>query len=253
MHKKPSSSWENSHQWYNEAVGASGHYYHEHLILPGLLRLLKLSPTASVLDVACGQGVLARSIPPVARYVGLDISQSLIQSAKKFKSPNHFSFTVHDATKPFPEGLGVFSHAAIVLALQNIESPIDVLKHIHAHLGPKGKLAIVLNHPSFRIPRQSGWIIDPSKKLQSRRVDRYMSALNIPIATHPSQKDASSSTLSFHTPLSFFFKILKETGFHVLELEEWCSDKKSSGKMSTMEDRAREEFPLFLTLIAEKS
>jgi hypothetical protein len=35
-------------------------------------------------------------------------------------------------------------------------------------------------------------------------------------------------------------------------MEEWCSDKKSEGAAARMEDRARKEFPLFLTILASK-
>ena len=35
--------------------------------------------------------------------------------------------------------------------------------------------------------------------------------------------------------------------------EEWISDKRSMGKRAGMENRAREEFPLFLAILAKKS
>jgi len=42
-------------------------------------------------------------------------------------------------------------------------------------------LVIVLNHPCFRIPRQSGWGIDEKNKLQFRKVIKYMSPMEIPL------------------------------------------------------------------------
>ena len=41
-------------------------------------------------------------------------------------------------------------------------------------------------------------------------------------------------------------------GFAVLEIEEWVSDKKSTGAKGKMENRARAEIPLFMTLICQK-
>ncbi len=29
------TSWQKVSRWYNDAVGEEGHYYHQHLILPG--------------------------------------------------------------------------------------------------------------------------------------------------------------------------------------------------------------------------
>jgi hypothetical protein len=39
----------------------------------------------------------------------------------------------------------------------------------------------------------------------------------------------------------------------ILVIDEWVSDKKSMGKCAAQENRARQEFPLFLTLIAQKT
>lgn len=253
MNKKPSTSWESSHDWYNQTVGKIGHYYHEHIVLPNALRLLHLHKEETLLDIACGQGVLARALPLIKRYVGLDISQGLIDKAKSYTYPQEVSFYVHDVTLPFPDTLGTFDKACILLALQNIEKAEAVIAHAASHLKKGGSFLLVLNHPCFRIPRQSGWTIDAGKKLQSRRVDRYMEPLSIPIATHPSQKESSPTTWSFHHPLSYYFSLLAQNKFTVSALEEWISDKKSTGKMASMEDRARKEFPLFVAILAKLS
>ena len=245
------SSWENSQKWYNDIVGPQGHYYHTQVVLPNTLRLLNLNLNSTLLDVACGQGVLARAIGKVKHYCGYDLSSSLINEAKKLNKFKNFTFFVHDATKTLDPSLGLFSHAACLLALQNIPSPQEVFRYISAHLESGGKFVFVINHPSFRIPRMSGWIIDEKKKLQSRRLDAYMSHQKIPIATHPSQPN-SQNTLSFHYPLSYFCDALKNSGFYIETVEEWCSNKTSTGKMATQENRARKEFPLFMAIVAIK-
>lgn len=248
MSKQQKTSWESSAKWYDESVGEKGHYYHEHVILPNLLKLMELSKSSKVLDLACGQGILARHLPTGASYLGIDIAPSLIKAAKE---RTKHSFLVKDVTKKMELSAADFTHATIILALQNIGDPLAVLKNAAAHLVPKGKLFIVLNHPSFRIPRQSSWGIDEAKKLQYRRVDSYLSSLKIPIQTHPG-KGNEVQTLSFHHPLMSFTKWLKEAGFAIVEIEEWISDKKSTGGRAKMENRAREEFPLFMTLVAQK-
>ncbi|MBS0630007.1 MAG: class I SAM-dependent methyltransferase [Verrucomicrobia bacterium] len=254
MTRQQKTSWESSAKWYDEAVGEKGHYYHEHVIFPNLLRLMGLAKTSDpkVLDVACGQGILARQLPKGVIYTGIDISPSLIQSAKEKADKKHHRFLVQDATLQMVLPERDFTHATVILALQNIEGVLQVLKNIHRHLIPGGKLFIVLNHPCFRIPRQSSWGIDEAKKLQYRRVDCYLSPLEIPIQTHPGKNDAVQ-TLSFHHPLMSYTKWLKEAGFVILEIEEWISDKKSTGAKARMENRSREEFPLFLTLVCKHS
>jgi hypothetical protein len=118
-------------------------------------------------------------------------------------------------------------------------------------LSDRGTLVVVLNHPAFRIPRQSSWGIDESNKLQYRKIMRYMSPLEIPITAHPGQKN-SAVTWTYHHPLSDYVSMLAKSGFMIERLEEWVSDKTSEGSAKKQENRAREEFPLFLAIKAKK-
>jgi ubiquinone/menaquinone biosynthesis C-methylase UbiE len=245
--RKP-TSWETVHEWYDRAVGEEGHYYHQNIILPKTLNLL--GAAKSVLDIGCGQGIFARKCPKQIGYAGIDISPSLISKAKALTPWRKDCFFVHDAEEPLPcKG---HSHAVLILALQNMANPQAVLKNIYDALEKQGSLIVVLNHPCFRIPRLSGWHIEQKKKLQSRRIDSYMSSIEIPIQANPSQGNQSSQSLSFHHSLSYFAKILHEARFSITLLEEWCSDKTSTGSAARMENRARKEFPLFLAIVAQK-
>ncbi len=244
------TSWESSASWYDKAVGAKGHYYHQQVILPGVLGLLKLKHGDAVLDLACGQGILARHLPKGVSYLGIDASPSLIRSAQAALPKGKFA--VHDLQQPVSLGEERFSHAVCMLALQNLEAPLPLLKTASQYLQQGGVLCLVLNHPCFRIPRQSQWGIDEKKKLQYRRMDTYMSPLKVPIQTHPSMDKDSPVTFSFHRPLSAYSALLKQAGFALLSLEEWCSDKKSEGKQAGLENRSRREFPLFLAIEAKK-
>ncbi len=249
---KVKSSWEDVNKWYNGQVGEEGHYYHKQLILPALQPHLSGEGDLSLLDLGCGQGILARTLPPTFSYVGIDGSPSLIQSAKAIsKNPKH-QFLFADATKKLPLTKRDFSHAAIVLALQNMEHQDKAIENAASHLRAGGKLMIVLNHPCFRIPRQSSWGIDEQKKLQYRRIERYMSPLKIPIQMHPGKKEQSEQTWSFHHPLADYTRWLKNAGMAIEEIQELCSDKESTGKAAKMENRSRAEFPLFLVIFATK-
>jgi len=246
--KKISTSWEPIGSWYNQSVGKEGLYFHKQIIIPGILRLLELEGKSSLLDLACGQGILSRSVPRGLSYVGVDLAGSLIAEAKKLNKNSNHNFFVSDATQKLPITKTDFSHAAIVLAIQNIEHPLLAFTNVAKHLQSGGKFIVVMNHPCYRIPRQSSWGIEESKKMQYRRIDCYMSDLTIPMAANPSKGEKSTVTWSFHHPLSKYFEWLIQAGFVVDALEEWCSDKISEGKAAKMENRARKEFPLFLCL-----
>lgn len=250
--KKPKTSWEPVEKWYRGIVGDEGHYYHQKIVIPGVLRLLNLSSSSKLLDLGCGNGILARNIPKEVVYHGIDIAPSFIKEAAGKDPSKAHRYSVGDATKPLPIKGETFTHAAIILALQNIESPLLVFKNAASHLEKGGDFVIVLNHPCYRIPRQSSWQIDEPKKLQYRRIDRYMNPMEIPIQAHPSKGEASPATTSFHHPISQYMHWLREAGFVLVDMEEWCSDKVSTGSASKMENRSREEFPLFLTLLARK-
>lgn len=245
------TAWQGFGPWYHELVGGKGHYYHQRIVVPGVLRLLRLRPRSSLLDLACGQGILSRHLPKKVDYWGVDASTTLIDAARAH-APKGASFLVADVTRPLPLEKQDFSHASIVLALQNMESPGNAIRTASSHLHSGGRLVLVLNHPCFRIPRQSSWGIDEASDTQYRRLNGYLSPQRIPMQVHPGQGDRSPVMWAFHHPLEYYFKALSQAGFAVLDLEEWVSDKTSIGTAARRENRARKEFPLFLALLARK-
>lgn len=238
------TSWQPVVKWYHENVGEEGHYYHKHVILPKIMAKLK---GKTVVDLACGQGVLGRHVDPHKEYVGYDIAPSFIRLAKQQdKSPQH-TYLVQDCTKPFTSTRR-YECGVCLLALQNMDELLPFFQNARKLLLPGSQLHLVLNHPCFRIPRQSSWGVDEEKKLQYRRMDRYLTPMKIPIQAAPSKGEQSAQTWSFHYALSAILKPAFQAGFQLSDLEEWISDKESTGKKSKMENRAREEFPLFLYL-----
>lgn len=251
MNGNKNTSWEKVGGWYNKTVGEKGSYYHEHVVIPNVLKLLNLHSGDNILDCACGQGILGRSLPSKVRYTGIDIAPTLVSYAKAKDPTKIHTYITGDITRSLPVG-DDFTHAAILLALQNIEHPEIVFQSLSAHLKLNGTVVMVINHPCFRIPRQSSWEIDEQSKLQYRRINRYMSPLSIPVSMHPGSKPGET-TWSFHFSLSAYVAMIVSAGFVIDALEEWTSDKESErGKTGKMENRARAEFPLFLAIRARK-
>lgn len=252
---KKETSWQGVSRWYNKSVGREGNYYHQTIILPGVMRLLEENGQmpGRLLDVGCGQGVLARRLPQSVDYLGLDLSEQLLQEAKRQDVSRRHRYMLHDMTTPLTlTREKPFDVATLVLALQNVEAQGQVIAHLTPHLAKGGRFIIVLNHPCFRIPRQSSWQIDEQKQCRFRRLERYLSPLSVPINMQPSLGEEAPVTWSFHYPISAYMQWLQENGCVLVAMEEWCSDKKSSGKYAKMENRSRQEFPLFLTLVARK-
>ncbi len=253
MLKSPfkNTSWSPVAKWYSGIVGDTGHYFHEHVIFPRLKSLLDPKSGESVLDVGCGQGVYARTLHHNVDYTGIDASKDLIAEAKKLTKNSKQVYYVADATKGLSVPESSFDHAICILAIQNMKDGSSVITNTAATLKNGGDLVIVINHPSFRIPRQSSWGKDEANKLEYRRVNRYLTPLEIPINAHPGLAD-SPMTWTYHAPLEYYVKAIKAAGMWVIDLEEWTSDKVSIGKAAKGENRARAEFPLFLAIKAVK-
>ena len=248
-----SSSWENVSAWYDEYLEKSDDTLQAKVIAPNLIRLLNFKKGDRVIDIACGQGYFSRLFAfGGAQVVGIDSSKSLIASAKE-KSKD-IKYLIHSADKIV--GVTDLSQdkAIIVLALENIDNVLGVLTEAKRVLIDGGSLHIVLMHPCFRIPKDSDWGYDETKKVQYRRTDLYMKEVAYAIDAHPGQKTAKKiTTTSYHRPLQWYFKLFKKVGFSVVGLEEWISHKESGvGPRKMAEDIARKEFPMFLYVELKK-
>jgi SAM-dependent methyltransferase len=243
------SNWNSAAKWYSKAVGESGHFYHQTLILPRIKLLLSQIKPASLMDLGSGQGVLARQLPNEIKYLGIDSSASLIKEAKRLDQNSAHKYRVADMAGNLDFIQEKFDFAACVLSLQNCNRADLAIKNISDLLHPTGHLLLVLNHPCFRIPRQSGWGVDPKTNLQYRYENRYLNPLKIPVRTEPSKGEQSPIAWSYHFSLQDLFKWLNQHHFAVTNLEEWTTGKQSEGKMAKAEDLARLEFPLFLSLL----
>ncbi len=243
---KSNTSWGGVANWYDEHLERDD-TYHEKVILPNLLRLLDIKKKDDVLDLACGQGFFAREYANLGGTVtAADISPELVEIAKK--KGGVITYHVASADKLGFLKEGSIDKGAIVLALQNIENYQAVLAEISRILKQEGKFYLVLNHPAFRIPKESDWGWDDKKTVQYRREDRYLSELRIPIEMNPGKK-GGTETISFHRPLQSYFKALTKAGLVCGRIEEWVSHKRSdSGPKAAAENRARAEFPLFMAI-----
>ncbi len=249
QNKPVKTSWGSHAKWYSGVVEEKGSYQKE-VILPGILRMLNLQKGQALLDIACGEGFFTREFNRLgADVLGIDAGAELIELAKKKSSPDVL-YRVADAKHLKFLNDGVFDVVTIILALQNIDEVVPVLKEAKRVLRKGGKLVFVINHPVLRIPKLSGWGWDEGQKLQYRKINGYMSELKLPIQMHPGDQP-KDVTWSFHRPLQFYFKALRQAGFLVEDLEEWTSNKKSQpGPKAKAEDRGRDEFPMFLALSA---
>ena len=242
--------WGSVADWYDQLVGDEGSEYHRQVIFPNLLRVLALEAGQSVVDVACGQGVFCRVLHEKGlRPTGVDAAVELIQAARQ-RSDTSIPFYVGDARELTFLRQNYYDAATCVLAIQNIDKIQPVFEGVARALAPGGKFALVMMHPCFRGPKYTFWGWDEEKAVQYRRVDRYLLPRKEPIVTHPGLKDGSY-TWSFHRPIGYYVKALRQAGLLVDAMEEWTSHKVSApGPRAGAENAARNEIPMFLAIRA---
>lgn len=249
--------WDPVAAWYDKLVGESGSDYHRHVILPAALRLLDVRPGESVIDVCCGQGVLAKPLlaAGVARFSGVDASRRLIEAARsRHGSDPRASFTVADACAPQASWAdGSHDAAACLMAVHDVPDVAGLFANLAAALKPGGRAVLVFMHPCFRIPRQTHWAWDNEQKIQYRRVDSYATPQEIPVTTHPG-KGTGGHTIFHHRPLAVLLGALGASGLALTACEELYSHRRSQagGPFSRAEHHAAAEIPLFMALKAEK-
>ncbi len=148
-----------------------------------------------------------------------------------------------------------FDAGICILALQNIKNLSVAVSEMSRVLKPGGRLVLVLNHPTFRVPGVSAWGFDPEKSVQFRRIDGYMSEISQEVDMTQGEKDPKKKkyTWSFHHPLQVYFKAFNKSGLVVTRLEEWISHKTSDkGSRKIAEDKSRKEISLFMCLELRK-
>ena len=238
---------------YDDILERQDGTYQKEVILPNLMRLLGAKTGENILDLACGQGFFAREIEATgAKVLAVDISSELINIARRH-SPKTIEYVVAPSHQlAFCPDKSI-DKVVIILALQNIENLTGTLDECSRVLKTGGRLFIVLNHPTFRIPKRSSWQWDIH--LEYRRIDAYMSESREKIETDQGEDVPTwkKFTVFFHRPLQVYFKGLMKAGFVISRLEEWVSHKQSkAGSRAIEENRIQKEIPLFLFLEAVK-
>lgn len=261
--KEGDTSWGGVASWYDRHLERVGDTYHEKVVYPNLLRLLgdekgQLQGLKGkhILDLACGQGQFSRLLADRGAFVaGVDLGKELIEIAEKNNTEHKFKVHYYNTASDDLYMLKDKTQDAVVclLALQNIEKLNETIAEVNRVLKDDGKFYCVLNHPSFRVPRESGWGFDENEKVQYRRVHAYLSESKIKIDMNPGSKTDKKYTVSFHRPLQVYVKALAKHGLAITRLEEWESHKKSEkGPKQQAEDRARKEIPLFMCIETRK-
>ena len=242
------TSWDAVAEWYSGMVGEGGHKYHRRLAIPALLDLLAPQAGEQMLDIGCGPAPLAPFIAEAgAHYSGVDASPRLLDAARDHHGHDG-TFYLGDARKLWAiRGLhaGSFDGATFLLSIQDMEPLSEVFRAAAWAVREGGRVVLLMTHPAFRIPRQSGWGYDDERKLVYRRIDRYLSPMAIPLR--------DGQTRSFHRPLHEYINSLGNNGLLVERMTEIDAyDEREAANQSRADNLADQQIPLFLGFRARR-
>jgi SAM-dependent methyltransferase len=189
-----------------------------------------------------------------ARFTGVEISPKLVSIARKRHGlyGTFIQADVRRLSRVRQIKKQSYDACVFLLSLQDMEPLQEAIQSAAWALKSGGRLVALLTHPCFRVPRQSGWGWDEGRKLRYRRIDRYLTEMEVPMKKHPGRTKGVSR--SYHRPLSAYVNELVKTGLFINQvLEIPCDLINHRGKRAKAHRRADQEFPLFMGLRAVKS
>ena len=196
---------DNAHAWVEWARSKELDHAFWNLNLPALLQLLP-PPGDLTLDVACGEGRLARRLKQLGHHVvGIEGSAALAQAARD-ADPMLEVHLADAADMPLRDD--VADLAIISLALMNMDDMPRVVHEVARVLRPAGHLCLSVLHPinSWGDAGDVGYF----------DTVRYVEQL---------ERDGHRMTFhETHRPLGHYFRALEDAGFLIEQLREPMPD-----------------------------
>ena len=150
--------WNAKAAFWDERMG-EGNAFQRLLVAPATERLLALREGELVLDVACGNGVMARRLAALgARVVACDFSEVFVERARTRTAPelrDRIEYTVADATEEeqlLALGEGRFDAAICNMAFMDMAAIEPLLRAARRLLKPEGRFVFCVTHPCFNMP-----------------------------------------------------------------------------------------------------
>ena len=248
------TNWDSVAPWYAQLLSEARSAPLEEVVLPGTLALLQPQKGERILDLACGEGTLARRLAGLGCVLsGVDASKELLDTA--IAHADGIDYHCLDARDLAQLQLHDMDAVTCVMALMNIDPLDPVIKALAATLKPGGRFVSVMLHPAFRAPRQTSWGLERERDgtRHYRRVDGYLSPGQFEIIMNPGAVaggDAPITTWTFHRPVQWYVRLFARYGLLIEGFEEWPAARLARDDAAMA--RLQREIPMFLALRARK-
>jgi 2-polyprenyl-3-methyl-5-hydroxy-6-metoxy-1,4-benzoquinol methylase len=222
-------AWEKKAVFWDERMG-EGNAFQRVLISPATERLLKVRPTETVLDVACGNGVFSRRLAELgAAVVAIDFSEKFVELARARTEETGYAdaveYLVADATdeaRMLTLGEERFDAAVCNMALMDMPTIDPLLHALHRLLKPEGRFVFSVPHPAFNSNAVRLLLEEEDRdgalvETYSVKVSGY---LHVPPGKGVGMPGEPVPHPYFHRPLSELFGACFGAGFTVDGMEE---------------------------------
>ena len=219
-------AWDENACFWDEKMG-EGNDFFNFLEWPSILRLLNPKPGQSVLDIATGNGLIARKLAALEVNVdAIDFSEKLLGIAEAKPNPggriNYYNLDVTNERKLLSLGTHKFDSAICNMALFDISDIFPIFTTLPHLLKPSGIFVFTITHPAFNNASCTHMVeeIDEGGKLRtvySIKISNYMSptqTFGIAMRTQPKPH------IYFDRPLEDYLHPGFENGFVLDGFEE---------------------------------
>ncbi len=221
-------TWEQMADWYDHKQGDDGDLWHRALIDPVLFKIVGKVSKQRVLDLACGNGYIARRLAKSgATVTGIDGSARMIEhaQAKETKQPLGITYYVADAGHLEVLQDATFDIVVCNMALMDIEDAEETILEVSRLLSSQGRFVASLSHPCFDVGNSSSaWVIEEAGRVRRtttvwRKVSKYRKPFRDEADWKVTPNDFMHTT-TYHRPLSWYFRALLKARLAVTSLEE---------------------------------
>ncbi len=219
----PKRAWDALAPTWVENFRRDDEYHHTNIILPEVYRLLNAQNNEMILDVACGEGRVARHLAGCgAKVTGIDISKMLDHAIAK-ENEERLGIEYHELyAEALAEMFGesVFDKVVCNMALMDIADFKTSLKQIAYVLKNDGIFVFSITHPAFVFPSCRGIKIPRDSQ---RNEDRIRFIIDYFDERPAVMKDFSwipVPLLQFHRPISSYVNELIKNRLHIVEMSE---------------------------------
>lgn len=245
--------WNEAADAFAAMQAAGDDYYRYEFFGPQHIALCGKVTGLEILDLGCGPGYLSRRLAERgARVIGLDISEGLIDHARRREEavPLGIEYIVADAVtiaERWPPE--TFDMVTSCVSLQDMPAPMEVIRSTYALLRPGGRFVSMLTHPCTDTPHRE-WELDEAGEKRALKIDRYFEEVALSWRWPTRASAPSFVTTGLHLTLGTWFDGFLDAGFRLRRLTEPRPTEEALEIRPDLQDAAK--VPYFLGLDFEK-